>query len=128
MEEDMIFSLDSGQYIYTIPHKADYDIWRSRLTNLQYKAIFDELNSRVDTSEIHTSSWIPGADWTNTVFQPIYEVACRYNDGAAAKFFGLILWHVILERDEVWTLGRYEKAGVPIEGMTYFILQNPPPR
>ncbi len=122
----MIYSLDSGETITTIPHRREYDIWRRRLTDEQYQAIFDELNNRVNTNEIHTSSWMPGADWTGTIFEPIYEMACRRDEDAAAKFFGLILWHVILEREELWSFGRYEKDGFPIEGMTYFRLDTRP--
>jgi hypothetical protein len=79
-----------------------------------------ELRSRIKCDEIHTSSWIPGANWTDTVFQPIYENACRYDPEAAAKCFGLILWAVLLDDEDVWGFGRYEKNDVPIEGMTYF--------
>jgi hypothetical protein len=122
----MLYSFDSGEYIKDIPHRREFDIFRSRLTGVQYQAIFDDLNSRVDIDEIHTSSWMPGADWTGTVFQPIFDVACRNDFDASAKFFGLILWHVMLEREEVWSFGRYEKDGVPIEGMTYFRTSNPP--
>jgi len=121
----MLYSFDSG-YIKGIPHRREFDIFRSRLTDEQYQAIFDELNSRVGTDEIDTSSLMPGADWTGTVFQPIYDVACRNDFDASAKFFALILWHVILEREEVWSFGRYEKSGVPIEGMTYFRIFDPP--
>ncbi len=35
-------------------------------------------------------------------------------------FFGLILWQVILEHPDSWSFGRYELGDVPIEGMTYF--------
>ncbi len=65
-------------------------------------------------------AWIPGSDWTGTVFQPIYEKACKCNREAAAEFFGLIFWAVLLERNDVWSFGRYEKDGIPIGGMTYF--------
>jgi hypothetical protein len=41
---------------------------------------------------------------------------------ASAKFFGILLWQVIMDRPEAWSFGRYEKDGIPIEGMTYFRL------
>jgi hypothetical protein len=122
----MLYSVDSQSYVKTIPHCSDFDIWRSRLSDEEYDAIVNELRSRIECNEIHTSSWIPGSDWTDTVFQPIYEKACRYDPEAAAKFFGLILWAVLLEDNEVWGFGRYEKNGVSIEGMTYFKLGRQP--
>lgn len=124
----MLYSLDSRRYIETIPHKRDYDIWRSRLTQSEYDAIMEELQSRIEGDEIVTSSWIPGADWTGTVFEPIYSKACRCDFDAAARFFGLLVWEAVLNHPDVWSFGRYEKDGVPIEGLTYFKLRNPPPR
>lgn len=70
----------------------------------------------------------PGADWTGTVFDPIYSIACRHDEEAAAKFFGLILWQVIRKREDVWSYGRYEKNGIPFKGLFYFRLPNPPPK
>lgn len=123
----MLYSIDSQSYIKNIPHRADYDRWRSGLTDAEYQAIYDELNSRISESQIETSSWIPGSDWTGTVFEPIYEKACQYDERASAKFFGLILWHVVMEHKEVWSFGKYKLGEVPIEGMTYFRIDKPDP-
>ena len=121
----MLYSLESDSYIEHIPQKHDYDEWTSRISDEHYQAIYDELNSRISDSEIETSSWIPGSDWSGTVFHPIYEDACNFDETAAAKFFGLILWHVIMEHDEVWAFGRYQLGDVPIEGLTYFRIDRP---
>ena len=121
----MLYSIDSGSYIKSIPHQADYDRWRSGISDEEYMAIYEELDSRISASEIETSSWMPGRDWTGTVFQPIYENACQYDVGAAAKFFGLILWHVVMEHEEVWSFGRYKFGHIPIEGLTYFRINKP---
>jgi hypothetical protein len=118
----MLYAIDSKQYIRDIPHRRFYDTCRARLTDAQYQSVFEALDRRVDSNEIHTSSWIPGANWMGTVYQPIYDTACHYDETAAAQFFGLILWHVMLERPEAWSFGRYEKNNLPIEGLTYFKL------
>ena len=81
--------------------------------------------SRISGSEIETSSWIPGSDWSGTVFQPIYEKACNQDESAAAKFFGLILWHVVMEHEEWWSFGRYKLGNIPIDGLTYFRIDKP---
>ncbi|MFW6016750.1 MAG: hypothetical protein ACOCRK_09960 [bacterium] len=122
----MLYSLKTNSYIKEIPYKKEFDVWKSRLTEEQYNSIVDELNNRIDNDEIHTSSWIPGSDWRGTVFQPIYENACNKNVEAAAKFFGLILYQVIIDREEVWSFGHYDKDGVPIKGLTYFKLDKVP--
>ena len=66
----MLYSLDTGSVIDWIPHAVDYRRWRDRLTDAEHDAIVEELSSRIDGTEIQTSSWIPGADWSGTVFNP----------------------------------------------------------
>ena len=124
----MLYSVDSCSYVENIPHARDFDIWRSRLTDSQVAAIRDELRSRIDDDEILTSSFIPGNDWSGTVFQPIYEDACRCDAEAAARCFGLFLWAEMMEHPDVWGFGRVPVRGVEIQGMTYFRLPDPPPR
>ena len=118
----MLISMDSGKLVTRIPHRAEYEAWISRLSEQELDAIRQELNSRIAGGEVHTSSWIPGGDWTGTVFQPIYEKACRRDPDAAGRCFGLILWVVMMDHPDKWGYGRYEKDGVPIEGLTYFRL------
>ena len=116
----MLFNLDEIE-IDWIPHSAQYKIWKARLTTDEFKSIVDKLNSLI---EVRTSSWMPGHDWSNTVFWPIYDRACGQHHGEAAKCFGLILWEVMMmRRSEAWGFGRYKKDGIPIEGLTYFRLR-----
>lgn len=121
----MLYAIEKGQYVRDIPHDSQYRAWRSRVPAEQFQKVWDKLNSLIDVDEIHTSSWMPGNHWEGTVFEPL-AVACGGDVEASGKFFGLILWDVMLNRDEVWSFGRYEKDGVPIQGMTYFRLHNAP--
>ena len=123
--DNMLYSIDTLQPITNIPHKQEFDIWRSRLSDEEYNNIVIDLNSRISEDEVHTSSWMPGAEWKGTVFNPIYEKACRGDVELSGKCFGLILWIVMMHRDEAWSFGRYEKDGIPIEGMTYFRIHLP---
>jgi len=116
----MLISVDDGHEIDSIPHENDFIFYKERLTNEEFNSIVDELNSRIDENEIHTSSWIPGSDWSGTVFEPIYTKACKSNFETSAKFFGLILWYVMMNRPERWSFGRYTKNEVDIKGLTYF--------
>jgi len=122
----MLYSIDTKSYITAIPHKKNFDVWRGRLSDIEYNAIVDELNARISEHEINTSSWIPGSDWTDTVYEPIYTKACGYNEEISGKCFGLILWVVLMNHPDVWAFGRYEKDGMPIEGITYFKLGRHP--
>jgi len=124
----MLYSIDSGKYIEKLPHKKEFDNWVKNLPAQDYQKIINALNEKIDESDINTSSWIPGNNWSGNVYEPIYH-ACGDNKEASGLFFGLILFNLLMERqDAVWGFGRYEKNGVPIHGTTYFILQNPPPR
>jgi hypothetical protein len=116
----MLYSIDENKIINYIPHERDFRIWRNRLTDAEYQAIVDELNDRVNGDEIHTSSWIPGSDWTRTVWEPIYTKACQNNEVESGLCFGLIVWVVMMQHPETWSFGRYEKNGIPIRGLTYF--------
>ena len=88
----MLYSLESGTpfLVREIPHKKDYDIWCDRISKTDYQTIVDHLYSLFEASEVQTSSWIPGSDWSDTLFEPIYH-ACRRDVNAAAQFYGLIL-------------------------------------
>lgn len=114
----MLFTTDRKK-IDRIPHLSEYEVWKSRLTPKQFQAIVEELNSRVDGSKVHTSSWMPGPDWSHTVFQPIYEQACGRDNQSAAMCFGLILWEVMMNRPETWYFCKDPESG--IKGTRYFI-------
>lgn len=122
----MLFSIDSDKYVKQVPHKAEFDRWMKRLSVEDYEKIEDALNEKIDQSDINTAGWLPGHDWSGTVFEPIYH-ACSKNVAQSGLFFGLIVFKLLMERkDRVWGFGRFEKDGKQIASMTYFVLDNPP--
>lgn len=123
----MLYSVDKQEYVDYIPHINCFKTWTGRMTAEEIQAIEDELNRRVSQSEIHVSSWMPGSDWSNTPFDPIYRKACLCNEETSGMCFGLMLWKTLLEREDVWAFGHYSHRGHEIAGMTYFLLANPPP-
>ncbi len=119
----MLYSINSSKYVKKLPHKEDFDIWMKKLAKTDYDKIVDAINLKISMSDVNTSSWIPGNEW-NGVYKPI-EIACGTE--ASGLFFGLILFDILMKRrDAVWGFDRFENKGVPIKGMTYFILHNPP--
>lgn len=119
----MLISIDSGEQVKKLPHKKEYDKWRARISDNHFDAIVDELNRRIDSDEVHTAGWMPGSDWDGTVFEPIY-FACGRSVQAAGMFFGLIVFKIMMDRDDMWGFGKFEKDGVPIQSMTYFKIKN----
>jgi len=125
--ERMLYSVPDMRRIERIPHEAEYRQCRDALDRLgadAFRRIYEELSSRFDARQVDTSSWIPGSDWTGTVFQPIYH-ACHEDEVAAGMFFGLMVWQVVMDREDCWSFGRYEREGILIRGMTYFRIDCP---
>ena len=123
----MLYSVETGKYVDKLPHKKEFDVWMKKLPQADYENIIDALNVKIALSDINTSSWIPGDEW-DSVYKPL-AVACGNNKEASGLFFGLIIFDLLMRRDDtVWGFGRFEKNGVPIKGTTYFILHNPPAR
>jgi hypothetical protein len=123
----VLYSVPDLTQILHVPHPTDYERWRVALDRVDpgaYARIHNWLDSRFEAREVDTSSWIPGADWTGTVFEPVYY-ACAEEPEVAALFFGLLVWQVVMDREDWWSFGRYEKEGIPIRGMTYFRIDCP---
>lgn len=91
-----------------------------RLSPGERQAAVDAIEELIDGTEVQTSSWMPGADWTDTPFQPIYEKAAKRNHGLAAKIFGLMVFDVFRSQEDDWYTGRFELNGEPLSGLTYF--------
>ena len=116
--------LESDTVVVSIPRREAFDLIRSRLTAPEFDSIVEALNAKIDGSEIHTSSWMPGSDWTDTPYQALHEKAARFNQELAGKMFGLMVFYVFMLRPETWVTGRFEKDGEPINGRTYFLPRN----
>ena len=122
----MLYSVDTGRYVDKLPHKKDFDKWKNHLSDEDYSKVIDAINEKIDKSDINTAGWLPGNNWTDTVFEPLYY-ACGRNKVQSGMFFGLIVFNILMLRpDKVWGFGRFEKNGAPISSMTYFVLENPP--
>ena len=119
-----LYSID-GRRINDTPHEAEFAVWRSRLTAEQVGAIRAQLRDMIAGDEVHTAGWMPGNDWSDTVWEPIYTHACRYDMVASGLCFGLFVWEAIREHPDSWSFGRYEKDGIPIRSLTYFRIAIP---
>ena len=103
-----------------MPYQHEYNLFLGRMTAQEVAAIEGWINARIDGDEIHTAGWLPGADWTGSALQPIYEKAARRNPELAAKCFGLMVYVVFMRRPEDWMSGRFELNGLEIGSRTYF--------
>ena len=102
-----------------VPRAETFKELRKRLSDDQFDAVLGELDRRMEGKEVDVSSWMPGADWTGTAYEPVCEVACRGDRDLAAKFFGLIVWHYFMKRPGDWSF----RGGDPdddLRGMVYY--------
>lgn len=117
----MLFAINVGIHKITeIPHEKLYRTIKLRLDPDEFKAIEDELNKKISGKEVNTSTFLPGHNWFSTVYEPIYTKACRGNREVSAKFFGIVLWTILMKRKDCWAFERYKIGNRDIKGMTYF--------
>jgi hypothetical protein len=124
----MLYSFDKDKPVSGVPYQKDFTKWLSRLTSQEIDAITNELNHMIDTSkgDVHTSSWMPGSDWSNTVFEPIWSKAALHSHEDSAKCFGLMVFDTFMRRPEWWGFGRFKLDSREIRGLTYFKLKASP--
>jgi hypothetical protein len=120
----MLIDIDSGNPIIRVPYQSDFETWRRRLSDEEFDAMVARINELIDEAggEIATAGWLPGRDWTGTVFAPIYTKATRHDFDRSAMFFGQLVWYTIMRRPEAWGSGRYDLDGKAIGSRTYFRL------
>jgi hypothetical protein len=107
--------------VTTQAHDWWFRRWVRLVTPAELQRIEDALNHHINTvgaSQIITTSWIPGSDWTGTPYEPIWWAVQDWD--LARFFFGLIVWSVMMKRREDWSFGRYPKKVGDIIGLTYF--------
>ena len=118
----MLYSIDDKEQT-GLPksRRADFKKWRDRLSEADYDRAVQGIREKCNGKGFVVSSFLPGADWTNTEFQPLYE-ACHKNEQHAAWFFGLIVWQTMID-DTVhdWVFLPPDKEGNDVIGMQYFI-------
>ena len=122
----MLISIDSGKVATKVPHKKDFDGWRKNISDEDYEKVVEAINEKIDASDINVAGWIPGHDWTGTVYEPLYY-ACGKNVVQSGFFFGLIVFKTLMERtDYVWAFGRFDINGKAVKSMTYILTNKDP--
>jgi hypothetical protein len=112
-----------GRTVTQVPFQSEFNFWKSRMKATDIAAIKADIHFALSSGEVHTTSWMPGPDWTGTPYDAIYWDGTKQDHVAAAKCFGLFVMECVLEREaENWGSGHYEKDGYPIKGRTYFRL------
>jgi hypothetical protein len=114
----MLFDL-SGKQITHVPHKHDYDTWRSRISDADYDGAVAAIREYMAEKEVFNSGFIPGNDWTGTPYQPLY-LACGQSFQQSGFFFGLIVWITVMDDPDEWLFKPSDKDGQDPLGMSYW--------
>jgi hypothetical protein len=127
-----LIDIDTGKTITKVPYAREFDAVRKRLTTAEFDAIVARINELIDESiaksgkEIATAGWLPGSDWTGTVFDPIYSKGTGRNYDLSARWFGQAVWFAVMQRPERWASGRYKVGDRDIGSRTYFKIGDAP--
>ena len=97
-----------------------YKLAVSRLAPEELADIRTALDTRISGGRIETSSWIPGADWRNTPYQPIFEKAALFNHDLSGLMFGLLVWEAFERHDLDWYTERFSMGGDEDRFRVYF--------
>ena len=116
----MLSSIEDN-IVNAVWHKKFFDASKHWLSDDEYQAMIDELNIIIqksidDNSDIIVAGFIPGSDWSGTVWDPIYTKACGFDFDYSAQFFGLLVCQVLIDRDETWYFIKQDVA----RSMIYF--------
>jgi len=118
----MLYSID-GKQITNIPRRRQeqFNIWQRALDDSDHEAVVEAINeyvNAVDSDKPFVSSYIPGPDWTDTVYQPLY-IACGESEEQSGWFFGLLVWQVMIDHEEDWVF-KPADSDDDVMGTTYW--------
>jgi hypothetical protein len=115
-----LFSIDEKQ-VKSLPkaRKVQFNRWRQKTSDADYELAVKGIARRCDDREFVVSSFLPGKDWSENEFQPLF-LACGRNEEHAGWYFGLIVWQYMIDDPERnWY---FLKPGDEddVKGMRYF--------
>lgn len=123
----MLFKVN-GEEIKELYHKSEYNKVIAKLTAQEIVDIEKELEKIItaklgsDEEKVFTSSWVPGKDWSGTVYHPIYTKGTAYNEEQAGKIFGLFFMKAFIENDNEWFF--FKPNSDEMRGSYYFLKED----
>jgi hypothetical protein len=114
----MLFNINDVEMRH-VPHQQEYAEWMAQLSNVDHDAVVSAINAYIDPRDWFVSSFIPGQDWTGTVYAPLYA-ACRQSKKHSGWFFGLICWQTVIYRTDSWYFDEADSSFDGILGKKYW--------
>ncbi len=125
-----------------LDHEQDFNRQWNLIPSKQRIAIEAEINRRLDAilsspspdwgsitnpsiegGKVDPATGVHG-DWTGTVFDPIYSIACNYSEQQAGTLYATVWKKVLIARPERWIGIRsdptFPQGGFSLQGKSYF--------
>lgn len=114
----VLYWKEKETYVEEIPYKKAYERWRCNINDEDYERINNLINAVADdTVQIDTILLRPN-EWIGSLYEPIY-LACNQNRKGTAMFFELIIFKVLLEREDKWQFSLDLNHNNPIDRLIY---------
>jgi len=84
------------------------------------KELNELIEKKIEKKGVVVAGFLPGSNWSGTAWEAIYLNGCKYDEECSAKFFGLLVCQVLIDRPETWYFIRQDVA----KSMIYFIPEN----
>jgi len=117
----VLYSIEQDSLVSAFPDRARFEKWKAQLTAEEIISIQREFNRRMGTSELRIGGWLPAGNWAGTPFEPILR-ACDGDETMANRFFGLLIWEMLMKHPDTWAFGRVFRGEKNIEYLTYYRL------
>jgi hypothetical protein len=114
----MLYDLDN-KLLKTIPQLEEYQRWRARLSEKDYREIIAWLHQLMERQNFFIASQIPGKDRAGTPYEPILE-ACERDENQAKLFFSLLVWDAVMQHPDDWHFARHELELPEFLGLIYY--------
>ena len=116
----MLYNLDGDVRSY-VQREEEFgaEIADLRSRTEEYHEIIDAINEYIDGKDWFISSFIPGSHWEGSAYEAIRR-ACNGNQERSGKLFGIIVWRVVVEREDEWYFKPPDQDFDDVLGMTYF--------
>lgn len=101
-------------------HESEFQAWRSEISDGDYQAMVQAINTYCDQKDCFRTSYMPGQDSAIMAAFPPLQAACGGSEEQSGFFFGNIVWRVIFDRDDKWYFKPADKEGGDALGMTYW--------
>jgi len=96
----MLYSVDK-KLMTKVPHAQDYETIRGRISDPELAALESAINMALNTADVFRARQLTPNPIQGSVYEPVYNAVGQLVE-PSSKWIGLLIWHVLMERDDSW--------------------------